>query len=73
MKEERYEMIDILKGIGMVSMMIGHSVWVLPVTHFRIGEFIYLYHIIISDWGTQKSTIRCDRAIFVCAWQRYLR
>jgi len=38
---------DILKGIGVLSVILGHSVAVLPLLHVRIGEFVYLYHIMV--------------------------
>ena len=44
---KRYEIIDSSKGIGMISVMIGHSVMNLPLTNARIGLFVYLYHLMI--------------------------
>lgn len=43
----RNEMIDSVKGIGMLSVMIGHSVIILPFTHLNIGQFVYLYHVML--------------------------
>lgn len=45
--KERDTFIDILKGIGIVSIVIGHSSWILPKTQFPIGPFVYTYHIMI--------------------------
>lgn len=39
--------IDILKAIGIISIVIGHSSWILPVTNFPIGPFVYSYHLMI--------------------------
>lgn len=45
--EKRDTFIDILKGIGIVSIVIGHSSWVMPKTQFPIGPFVYTYHIML--------------------------
>ena len=39
--------IDILKGIGITSIVIGHSSWNMPLTQFPIGPFVYTYHIML--------------------------
>lgn len=48
----RYEIIDAVKGIGMISVIIGHSAMVLPLTHIRIGNYVYLYHLMIFFFTT---------------------
>ena len=45
--KRRDAFIDILKGIGIVSIVIGHSSWLLPKTQFPIGPFVYTYHIML--------------------------
>lgn len=45
--KKRNEIIDLLRGIGMLSVIIGHSLVELPLTHLRLGEFVYLYHIML--------------------------
>ena len=48
MKEKhRDPYVDILKAIGIISIVIGHSSWILPGTQFPIGPFVYTYHIMI--------------------------
>lgn len=44
--EKRDSFIDIMKAIGIISIVIGHSVWILP-RGFQIGPFVYSYHIMI--------------------------
>lgn len=40
--------IDIVKGIGIISIVIGHSGWVLPIGKgVNIGTFVYSYHIML--------------------------
>ena len=45
--KKRYEIIDILKAIGIISVVIGHCGWRLPLTNFPIGKFVYSYHIMV--------------------------
>ena len=50
MKQEtiqRNSTIDIIKAIGIISVMIGHSIVQLPIVHINIGQFVYLFHITI--------------------------
>lgn len=44
---QRNEMLDSVKGIGMLSIIIGHSLTTLPITHMKLGSFVYLYHIML--------------------------
>ncbi len=44
---KRYEIVDLLKAIGIISVIIGHSTIILPITHLRINEFVYLYQIML--------------------------
>jgi len=44
---ERDAYIDILKGIGIISIVIGHSSWILPITKIPIGPIVYSYHLMI--------------------------
>lgn len=41
--------IDIIKGIGIVSIVIGHAGWTIELAGYsiRIGPFVYLYHLAI--------------------------
>lgn len=45
--EKRDSLIDLLKGIGIISIVIGHSSWVWRNTGFPIGPFVYTYHLMI--------------------------
>ena len=48
MKNQKRDIfIDILKGIGITSIVIGHSSWNMPLTQFPIGPFVYTYHIML--------------------------
>ena len=47
MERKRDSFIDILKAIGIISIVMGHSSWVFPVGKFPIGPFVYTYHIMI--------------------------
>lgn len=45
---QRDPLVDILKGIGIISIVIGHSSPAqLPILNFKIGTFVYGYHIMI--------------------------
>jgi len=44
---QRNSTIDTIKAIGIISIIIGHSVTRLPITHINIGQFVYLFHITI--------------------------
>lgn len=43
----REKTIDVLKGIGIISVVIGHATWTISLGKysFDIGRFVYLYHI----------------------------
>ena len=45
--KERAGIVDVLKGIGMLSVIIGHSVTVLPWSGLQLGRFVYLYQIMV--------------------------
>lgn len=62
----RNRWIDICKGIGIISIVVGHASWDLPIGNINIpiGPFVYLYHLAIfffcsgylykkeeNDWG----------------------
>lgn len=47
MEKQRDTLIDLLKGIGITSIVIGHSSWILPGCNFPIGPFVYTYHLMI--------------------------
>ena len=44
---QRNDLIDSVKGIGMISVIIGHSLVTLPISHLKLGIFVYLYHIML--------------------------
>ena len=46
---KRLEIIDILKGIGILSIVIGHACWETTIFNvlLPIGAFVYLYHLSI--------------------------
>lgn len=43
---KRNKLIDICKGIGIISIVIGHASWNIPIGNIDIpiGPFVYLYH-----------------------------
>ena len=45
--EERNNLIDISKAIGIISVIIGHCCVALPIINFPINLFVYTYHIMI--------------------------
>lgn len=47
--EKRNDYFDIVKGIGILSIVIGHSCWNVSLGRFElpIGPFVYLYHLAI--------------------------
>lgn len=46
--KERNSYVDILKAIGIISIVIGHSGWRIPIgTGIRMGMFVYSYHLMI--------------------------
>lgn len=45
--KERAGIVDVLKGIGMLSVIIGHSVTVLPWSGLQLGRFVYLYQVMV--------------------------
>ncbi len=48
-KKQRDPFVDILKAIGIISIVIGHSGWTLPLfgKQIPVGAFVYSYHIMI--------------------------
>lgn len=46
---ERDVYIDILKGMGIISIVIGHSSWILSINRVRfpIEPFVYSYHLML--------------------------
>ena len=42
---EHNQYIDIIKGLSIISIVIGHSCWNLPYNGFPIGSVVYTYHI----------------------------
>ena len=44
-KKSRYDIMDAIKAIAIISVICGHSCAVLPYTHLRIGRFVQLYHL----------------------------
>lgn len=46
-EKNRMSVIDILKGIGIASIVIGHSCEIIPGTNFKIAQFVYSYHIMV--------------------------
>lgn len=48
MKIARDPFVDILKGIGIISIVMGHTAgWIIPFFDVRSGAFVYTYHIMI--------------------------
>lgn len=48
MDTNRNIFIDVIKAIGIISIVIGHSSWRLPeFSNFPIGPFVYTYHLMI--------------------------
>lgn len=45
--EKRSDIIDLVKAIGIISIMLGHSVYTLPLTHLLVGPVVYLYHLMV--------------------------
>ena len=62
-KKERNTYIDAVKGIGIISIVIGHASWELSFGNhiIEIGPFVYLYHLAIflfcSGYLTKDSNI----------------
>ena len=46
-EKKRDETVDALKAIGIISVIIGHTAEVLPLTRLKLGAFVYLYHIMV--------------------------
>ena len=46
---KRDEFVDIVKGIGIISIVVGHASWDLIIGGYviHIGSFVYLYHLAI--------------------------
>jgi len=47
MKKERSAFVDIIKAIGIISIVIGHCGWYITSYNINIGSFVYTYHIMI--------------------------
>lgn len=47
--QERNQYIDVIKGIGIISIVIGHASWSIELAGYsiQIGPFVYLYHLAI--------------------------
>lgn len=44
---KRNQFVDILKAIGIISIVIGHSCWSITGMNILIGPFVYSYHLMI--------------------------
>ena len=44
---KRNNLIDIVKAIGIISIVIGHSAWRVTKLNIEIGPFVYMYHLMI--------------------------
>lgn len=44
---ERNKLIDIIRAIGIISIVIGHSAWTITKQDIKIGPFVYMYHLMI--------------------------
>ena len=44
-KNSRFDVMDAIKAVAIISVICGHSCAVLPYSHLRIGRFVQLYHI----------------------------
>lgn len=68
-KKERNTYIDAVKGIGIISIVIGHASWELSFGNhiIEIGPFVYLYHLAIflfcSGYLTKDSNINITEFI----------
>lgn len=49
MTKERDSLIDVVKGIGIISIVIGHASWEISIAgyKFAVGPFVYLYHLAV--------------------------
>ena len=64
---ERHNLIDIVKGLSIASVVIGHSCWNLPYNGFAIGPFVYTYHImtfmVVAGMCMNKKISGCKDTI----------
>ena len=67
---QRYSIIDITKAIGIISIIIGHSVRSLPLTGIRLGVFVYLYHLMVfffcSGFCFDEKKYRANGHVILC-------
>lgn len=59
-EKKREPFVDILKAIGIISIVMGHSSWIFNFGRFPIGPFVYTYHIMIfffvAGWCFKKKS-----------------
>ena len=62
---KRNKLIDICKGIGIISIVIGHASWNIPIGNIDIPiiPFVYLYHLAIFFFFALAFYIRKKRMI----------
>lgn len=48
-EKARDQYIDVIKGIGIISIVVGHASWIIEIAghSIQIGPFVYLYHLAI--------------------------
>lgn len=44
---KRDKIIDIIKAIGIISIVAGHSAWSVTKLNIKVGPFVYMYHLMI--------------------------
>lgn len=64
---ERSSLIDVCKGIGIVSIVIGHASWMVSVGNIDIpaGPFVYLYHLAIFFFCSGYIYKECELGLYV--------
>lgn len=45
--KKRDPFVDHLKAVGIISIVLGHCCWKLPMTGFPLGPFVYTYHLMV--------------------------
>ena len=76
-QKKRNEYIDIIKAIGIISIVIGHSCWIITQWNILIGPFVYSYHLmiffVVSGYLYNEDKVYDRRSLLKYLWQQTIR
>lgn len=76
-KEKRNEYIDIIKAIGIISIVIGHSCWTITQWNILIGPFVYSYHLmiflVVSGFLYNEDKVHDKKTLLKYLWKQTIK